>query len=114
MTPFYVIFCNVVGTSNMEDYQLLRDTTQGLQQFIDYNPAIARLYHLFTTFLNLCSPLVNPPVVQEDATTISSLEQPIAMDVRPEMGPWWNSADMWELFNTQPSLQWVDADNLIL
>ncbi|RAH62252.1 hypothetical protein BO85DRAFT_516783 [Aspergillus piperis CBS 112811] len=114
MTPFYIIFCNVVGTSNMEDYQLLRDTTQGLQQFIDYNPAIARLYHLFTTFLNLCSPLVNPPVVQEDAMMVSSLEQPISMDMRPEMGPWWNSEDMWELFNTQPLLQWVDADNLIL
>ncbi|GLB12258.1 hypothetical protein AtubIFM57258_009539 [Aspergillus tubingensis] len=57
-TPFYLLFCNVVGTSNTEDYQLMHETTRGLHRFIDTNPSISKLYHLFTTFLNLCSPLM--------------------------------------------------------
>ncbi|PYI36836.1 hypothetical protein BP00DRAFT_483160 [Aspergillus indologenus CBS 114.80] len=146
MTPFYVLFCNVVGTSNVEDFQLMRDTTKGLSRFIDFNPAIGRLYHLFTQFLVLCSPLVE----KEDSTSPCSVQQSMNLDpeepnvpldagipllstdnqlyngpahlggtegarsfdttTQPEMNSWWNNAQMWELFGTQPSLEWVNSE----
>ncbi|KAL4815769.1 hypothetical protein BDW67DRAFT_185489 [Aspergillus spinulosporus] len=132
MAPFYILFCNVVGTSNLEDYQLLRDITKGLYRFIDYNPASARLYHLFTTFLNLCNPLVvnqPSPLANQNGTNMTetptiaapgipsvdpnnhSYGESSATDIQPDMASWWNSIQMWELISTQPSLQWVDSEN---
>ncbi|GKZ78305.1 hypothetical protein AnigIFM56816_001863 [Aspergillus niger] len=78
-TPFYILFCNVVGTSNTEDYQLMQGTTQGLHRFVDTNPSFSKLYHLFTTFLNLCSPLmegvdsINTVVTPPDTTNMSTI-----------------------------------------
>ncbi|RAH41577.1 Zn(II)2Cys6 transcription factor [Aspergillus brunneoviolaceus CBS 621.78] len=146
MTPFYILFCNVVGTSKVEDFQLMRDTTKGLYRFIDLNPAIGRLYHLFTQFLVLCSPLVEreaestspcsvqqnmnldteePSVPVDAGTPILSTDNQLyngsaqegtggtrSLDttMRPEMDSWWHNAQMWELFGTQPSLEWVDSE----
>ncbi|PYH70218.1 Zn(II)2Cys6 transcription factor [Aspergillus vadensis CBS 113365] len=78
-TPFYLLFCNVVGTSNTEDYQLMHETTKGLHRFIDTNPSISKLNHFFTTFLNLCSPLmqgdgsVNTMAMPLDETNLSTM-----------------------------------------
>ncbi|OJK01394.1 hypothetical protein ASPACDRAFT_1854771 [Aspergillus aculeatus ATCC 16872] len=146
MTPFYILFCNVVGTSKVEDFRLMRDTTKGLYRFIDLNPAIGRLYHLFTQFLVLCSPLVEG---EAESTSPCSVQQNMNLDpeepsvpsdagipllntdhqryngsaqgetegarfldttTRPEMDSWWNNAPMWELFGTQPSLEWVNSE----
>ncbi|PYI07689.1 hypothetical protein BO78DRAFT_442994 [Aspergillus sclerotiicarbonarius CBS 121057] len=138
MTPFYLLFCNVVGTSSLEDFQLMRDTAKGLYQFIECNPAVAKLYHLFTTFLTLCSPLVqqeadsiSPLYMAPDLTTVSELQPNVALEGMPVDtnmydGPArlgvvgdrvidpmnsWNNAQMWELFGMQPSLEWVDSGN---
>ena len=139
MTPFYLLFCNVVGTSSLDDYQLMRDTTKGLYRFIDSNPAIAKLYHLFTTFLTLCSPLVqgeadniSPVYMPPDLTNASGFQpnvalaagmppvdtnmydDPARLDVVEDrvidpMISSWNNAQMWNLFDMQPSLEWVDS-----
>ncbi|KAL3441738.1 hypothetical protein BJX65DRAFT_299556 [Aspergillus insuetus] len=77
--------------SSLADFQLLCDITRGLAQFTSFNPAIANLYQLFTTFLNLCSPVAQIMYKDENST---------AMYIRPEMGSC-----------TQPSLQWVDSEN---
>ncbi|RAK85828.1 hypothetical protein BO79DRAFT_272109 [Aspergillus costaricaensis CBS 115574] len=79
MTPYYLLFCNVVGTSNTEDYQLMHETTRGLHRFINTNPSISKLYHLFTTFLNLCDPLMqgdgsaNTMTMPLDETNLSTM-----------------------------------------
>ncbi|PWY88539.1 hypothetical protein BO70DRAFT_385681 [Aspergillus heteromorphus CBS 117.55] len=103
MTPFYILFCNVVCTSNPHDFHLMSETTQGLYQFIESNPAIAKLHHLFTTFLTLCSPLV-----QSQSQNYSH-----EAEMSSETMSWWNSTQMWELFGTQPSFEWVDSDLLV-
>ncbi|RAH59525.1 hypothetical protein BO85DRAFT_510316 [Aspergillus piperis CBS 112811] len=98
MTPFYLLFCNVVGTSNTEDYQLMHETTRGLHRFIDTNPPISKLYHLFTTFLNLCSPLmqgdgsVNTMAMPLDETNLTTMPSSSGAEV---------------------SIPQVDADNYI-
>ncbi|PWY89625.1 hypothetical protein BO94DRAFT_565393 [Aspergillus sclerotioniger CBS 115572] len=140
MTPFYLLFCNVVGTSSLEDFQLMRDTTKGLYRFIDSNPAIAKLYHLFTTFLALCSPLVqgesdsiSPIYMPPDLTTVPEFQPNVALEtgippvdtsmfdssrldvvgdsVIDPMISAWNNAQMWDLYDIQPSLEWVDSGN---
>ncbi|PYH88053.1 hypothetical protein BO71DRAFT_489067 [Aspergillus ellipticus CBS 707.79] len=129
MTPFYILFCNVVGTSNPHDFQLMSDTTQGLHQFVPSNPAIAKLHHLFSTFLALCRPLVQG---KQNLLSLEalSMESQIVVPQQPQQPPppplmvqnapdgtmppeaasWWNNSQMWELFGTQPSFEWVDSD----
>ncbi|KAE8374343.1 hypothetical protein BDV26DRAFT_296048 [Aspergillus bertholletiae] len=86
MTPFYILFCNVVATSCLEDFHLMRDITKGLHLFVDHNPALARLYYLFTTFLTLCSPLLEGQVDDTDTLPVHS---PVAnaSEIRPTDKP---------------------------
>ncbi|GKZ24969.1 hypothetical protein AbraCBS73388_011992 [Aspergillus brasiliensis] len=140
LTPFYLLFCNAVGTSSLEDFQLMRGTTKGLYRFMDSNPAIAKLYHLLTTFITLCAPLVeeerdsiSPLYIPPDLTTVPELQSNIVLEagmpqvdtnmyndsarmgvvgdrVIDPMNSWTN-AQMWELLGMQPSFEWVDSGN---
>ncbi|KAJ5118632.1 uncharacterized protein N7443_007562 [Penicillium atrosanguineum] len=58
LTPFFVLFCNVVQTSDPDDYSLMSAITEALLCFVDTHPPTAKLYKLFSTFLHLCSPLI--------------------------------------------------------
>ncbi|KAJ5668036.1 uncharacterized protein N7477_006606, partial [Penicillium maclennaniae] len=58
LTPFFVLFCNVVQTSDPEDYSLMSANTEALLRFVDTHPPTAKLYKLFSTFLHLCSALI--------------------------------------------------------
>lgn len=57
LCPFFVIFCNVVYTSDVEDVSLMREVTQGLSPFLDRNIPVSKLHRLCTKFLTLCSPM---------------------------------------------------------
>ncbi|CAI7616543.1 unnamed protein product [Penicillium glandicola] len=72
LAPFFVLFCNVIATSNERDFNMIKTITDNLHQFAEANESIGKLYKLFSKFLDLCAPLVkgNPE--------FSRLEQPTA------------------------------------
>ncbi|KAJ6112054.1 hypothetical protein N7523_008115 [Penicillium sp. IBT 18751x] len=60
LSPFFVLFCNVVATSDQRDYEMIKNITDDLRQFIKANASIGKLYGLFSRFLGLCTPLIKP------------------------------------------------------
>ncbi|ETS87462.1 hypothetical protein PFICI_01290 [Pestalotiopsis fici W106-1] len=55
LTPFFIVFCNVVATSNQEDVALLRAVTD-VMGLINENCSTGRcLHNLFSQFVDLCS-----------------------------------------------------------
>jgi hypothetical protein len=58
LTPFFVMFCNIVATSDREDYQTLELVTSQLDGLVEFSPSISRLQALFQTFVGLCKGLV--------------------------------------------------------
>ncbi|KAE8391410.1 hypothetical protein BDV23DRAFT_171600 [Aspergillus alliaceus] len=99
LTPFFVLFCSVVGTSNPEDFTLISDVTQILSRFVENNRLIAKLHKLFVRFITLCSPLMALQAEQAQRS--------------PQSGLHTNEHDsVWELFYSQPSLQWVESENV--
>lgn len=58
LAPFFVLFCNVIATSNEEDFNMIKNITDELHQFAEANASIGRLCKLFSKFLDLCAPLV--------------------------------------------------------
>ena len=79
LAPFFVLFCNVIATSNERDFNMIKHITDDLHQFAEANASIGKLYKLFSKFLDLCTPLIkgNPGHSQP--------EQPIA--TLSEIGP---------------------------
>ncbi|KAF2029280.1 putative Zn(II)2Cys6 transcription factor-like protein [Setomelanomma holmii] len=132
LCPFFVVFCNVVGTSNARDFQLLQDVTDGISALVSDNKFVNRLHRLCEALLELCRPLIHREaasgqivtnasrneVVQGTAlpTTESSSEQlgaPIADgEVDNFLTSSWNDDMMWQLFQSQPSLDWFNAEIL--
>jgi hypothetical protein len=74
LCPFFVVFCNVVGTSDARDFQLLQDVTDGISTLVTENKYVHRLHRLCETLLGLCRPLV---------PTFSSNEQIQALSAEP-------------------------------
>ncbi|KAJ5922045.1 hypothetical protein N7516_009748 [Penicillium verrucosum] len=58
LAPFFVLFCNVIATSNERDFHMIKNITDDLRQFAEANASIGKLYKLFSKFLDLCAPLV--------------------------------------------------------
>ncbi|KAJ6032247.1 transcriptional regulator family: Fungal Specific TF [Penicillium herquei] len=58
LSPFFVLFCNVVATSDHRDFEMMKKITGDLRQFAKANASIGKLYGLFTKFLDLCAPLI--------------------------------------------------------
>lgn len=58
LSPFFVLFCNVVATSDHRDFEMIKEITGNLRQFAKANASIDKLYGLFTKFLDLCTPLI--------------------------------------------------------
>ncbi|KAB8256674.1 hypothetical protein BDV32DRAFT_141016 [Aspergillus pseudonomiae] len=54
--PFFVVFCNIIATSDETDYRLVQQIIKGLSQF-KATPYLARLLSLLTSLLRLCDPL---------------------------------------------------------
>ena len=136
LCPFFVVFCNVVGTSSVRDFQLLQAVTDGISTLITENKYVNRLHRLCATLLGLCKPLV--PAIGGDEhlqTPLAGLAVPLAtMPPTMTFGPAtpfgdfpdagvddnmaelipssWNDDMMWQLFQSQPSLDWFNADIL--
>lgn len=58
LCPFFVLFCNVVATSDQRDFELIKKITDNLSQFAKANASIGKVYGLFSKFLELCAPLI--------------------------------------------------------
>ncbi|KAJ5918386.1 transcriptional regulator family: Fungal Specific TF [Penicillium verhagenii] len=58
LSPFFVLFCNVVATSDHRDFEMIKEITGNLRQFAKANASIGKLYGLFSKFLDLCTPLI--------------------------------------------------------
>ncbi|KAF2628170.1 putative Zn(II)2Cys6 transcription factor-like protein [Macroventuria anomochaeta] len=139
LCPFFVVFCNVVGTSNERDFQLLQAVTDGISALVTENKYVNRLHRLCATLLSLCTPLVKTSGPQDrnniDAavqgfsaqtsahqSTLSSVRNtPDILNIAPNAGAsnpdgflpsTWNDDMMWQLFQSQPSLDWFNADIL--
>lgn len=133
LCPFFVVFCNVVGTSSARDFQLLQDVTDGLSGLVTENKYVHRLHRLCATLLGLCKPLVRTSDLHEQvpqpnggsAAPLGTYPLPAGFgndpdilnnggsDVTPSMMPSsWNDDMMWQLFQSQPSLDWFNADIL--
>jgi hypothetical protein len=128
LCPFFVVFCNVVGTSDVKDFQLLQDVTDSISELVTENKFVNRLHRLCTTLLGLCKPLVHtsepinttsPMAVPNRAvlpTHFNSEQQLDFMNTNNEFGGFptssWNDQMMTDLFNAQPSLDWFNANVL--
>ncbi|KAJ5111010.1 transcriptional regulator family: Fungal Specific TF [Penicillium argentinense] len=58
LSPFFILFCNVVATSDQRDFEMIKKITDDLRQFAKANASIGKLYGLFSKFLDLCAPLI--------------------------------------------------------
>lgn len=139
LCPFFVVFCNVVGTSNERDFQLLQAVTDGISALVTENKYVNRLHRLCATLLSLCTALVKNPGPQERSnmnaavpgfSTQASAGPSLLLNVGNSsetlsMAPGagisntdglvpstWNDDMMWQLFQSQPSLDWFNADIL--
>ena len=139
LCPFFVVFCNVVGTSNERDFQLLQAVTDGISALVTENKYVNRLHRLCATLLSLCTPLVKTPGPQDlsstsaavpgfsaqastQPSTFSSVRNtPDLLNIESSVSTGgsdgflpstWNDDMMWQLFQSQPSLDWFNADIL--
>jgi len=133
LCPFFVVFCNVVGTSSAQDFQLLQDVTDGLSALVTENKYVHRLHRLCATLLGLCRPLVQgsgthgqTPHPSGDSTgPLATYPMSAAFgngsgilnnsgsdNTAGIMPSSWNDDMMWQLFQSQPSLDWFNADIL--
>jgi hypothetical protein len=125
LCPFFVVFCNVVGTSNAQDFQLLQDVTDGISELVAENKFVNRLHRLCTTLIGLCKPLIQSPL--PTAMTVDlQMPEPGILPIDTNVGQLnftetnnnvdeflassWNDDRMWQLFQSQPSLDWFNAD----
>ncbi|KAI2910086.1 hypothetical protein CBS63078_4218 [Aspergillus niger] len=80
LSPFFVLFCNVVRTTDSGDYLLLQEVTQGLSQFTG-NTHVMNMLDLLMALQKLCEPLFQialsqneqPPPVSATHPTMDSL-----------------------------------------
>ena len=54
LTPLFVLFCNVVATSDPNDFDTLERVTGELEGLVEPSTSIARLQTLFKSFIELC------------------------------------------------------------
>lgn len=152
LTPFFVLFCNVVATAIEQDFELLKTVTSQLDGLSVLSPSIAKLQTLFKSFIDLCEGLIleakkKPSPLSKNAAINNSgtqqvvvaprssvhtmeeyseyscvnedfvneqfsLEQPApvgALGFSQEGTPGLTDPG-WGLFDTQPTLDWLDAD----
>ena len=143
LSPFFVLFCNIIGEIDIDDYHLIQDITKNLSQF-SASPYITKLLRLLGTLQNLCEPLIHTkqnlgakakvaswyPVTSDEPQEFGAVSdgslaleapypnttQPYSQFEQPGVSSVPPMADemMWHLFNSQPSLQWFESDIISL
>jgi hypothetical protein len=58
LNAFFVLFCNVVYSANLDDYALMAAVTKEMR-FAKIYPAIAEIHKLFSAFLGMVGPLIH-------------------------------------------------------
>nr|XP_001395405.2 hypothetical protein ANI_1_1662104 [Aspergillus niger CBS 513.88] len=72
LSPFFVLFCNVVRTTDSGDYLLLQEVTQGLSQYTG-NTHVMNMLDLLMALQKLCEPLFQTALSQnEQAPPVSA------------------------------------------
>ena len=130
LSPFFVLFCNVVGTSDAHDFQLLTHVVDSVSSLAIENKQVERLRRLCNALLALCRPLVQNtfyPAVAPEQQPITLEEQhpdavsnPIVVDDNNAVGEGgasvgdqaWGDGMMWQLFQAQPTLEWFNSEIL--
>lgn len=162
LSPFFIVFCNVVATSNIEDFQLMKAISNSLSTFTKTYPALEKLTLLLRSFIDVCQPLIdeaeknvqdwlssNKPSGKNNKTMTNTSTSRLAQrkNTRPPSIPssldpetqqallqapvdfhgtgegsnmdiessetdqsMWNDRLMWELFDNQPSMTWLEND----
>ncbi|KAJ6157418.1 hypothetical protein N7470_005010 [Penicillium chermesinum] len=135
LTPFFVLFCNVVATSDHKDFEMMRNTTNDLRQFAEIHPPFRKLYGLFSKFMDLCAPLMEntqrppsasllpaqngpnnahlappyPDIYDRSVHQPNLLPSPIASKADSGAVEGWDDSLMWELFDNQPTIGWAES-----
>lgn len=65
LSPFFILFCNVINCSERSDFELLSQVTNKLNEFEKTDKAVAGLCRLFEKFLLLCRPLIDKQLKME-------------------------------------------------
>jgi hypothetical protein len=137
LTPFFVLFCNVVGTSNVDDYKLLQAVTESISSLVMEYTYVEKIHMLCDTLLTVCKPMVQqhpsfqpaPLTIMPHENTTShrqsagiQLEQTerqdydavtdTSMQVAANVTLSWDDEMMSQLFHCQPSLDWFDSEIL--
>ena len=60
LTPFFVTFCNIVATSNLDDLQLLKEATSTVASIGEQFMFSMNLHKLLSQLIGLCSQLEVP------------------------------------------------------
>ncbi|KAJ5599833.1 hypothetical protein N7450_000900 [Penicillium hetheringtonii] len=158
LTPFFVIFCNVVATSNLHDLKLLEEVTVTISRLKEQCTIGKNLHKLLSELIGLCAELhemppdryprliCNPDGNQAQVHTVpgrdplgantdisgqTALPTPGQDDMVPAgvstFAPGgsnyqeneesarkrvsiWDDGLMTELFNVQPSVEWLDIE----
>lgn len=156
LTPFFVIFCNVVATSNLDDLRLLEEVTVTISRLKEQCTIGMNLHKLLSELIGLCAELHDMPPdgntrvvcrsdgnqaqvqavpghdpldTNADISGQTALPTPGQDDMIPAgvstftpRGPSyqeieestrkqtsiWDDGLMSELFNVQPSVEWLD------
>ncbi|XHF98583.1 hypothetical protein AWENTII_002131 [Aspergillus wentii] len=135
LSAFFVIFCNIIGTVDHEDYELMRQITQRLTPFKE-DPHLGKLLNLLQSLERLCEPLFQEPSGPSefastqreapgafvpmsdhsaDPVTIGAFPPGLSFSDNLELMPNTEtdlSADllMWQLFNSQVPAGWLNKD----
>lgn len=106
----------------------MQDVTDGISELVSENKFVNRLHRLCSTLIELCKPLINAtaPAGRTTGTATPAERTTVPMEdgttnmVIPEAGVHvddfltssWQDDRMWQLFQSQPSLDWFNADIL--
>ncbi|KAI3021623.1 transcriptional regulator family: Fungal Specific TF [Aspergillus niger] len=125
LSAFFVVICNIIGTLDHSDFELLQQITQSLSQF-KQDPHLGKLLNLLQSLEDLCEPLFQvgnsgpenmssnlgtsgpnqliEPVTMDGILPSASFNNNFGLNDEPIPNPDLNaSADwlMWQLFNSQ-------------
>ena len=131
LSAFFVIFCNIVDTSNRADYELMSQITSRLSHF-KRDPHLCKLVHLLQSLVHLCHPIFQEQVpVAPDATALvtsgsethiggisTSFNSAESIPFQNTSGSgslysemMYGTGPMWEVFNSQVPGDWLDFGN---
>lgn len=136
LSAFFVVFCNIIGTKDHDDYELMGQITHRLSPY-KQDSHLGKLLNLLQSLEQLCEPLFQEPsaasevnsssqrgvpaefVTMSDNPTDSSTTgtfdpmMPFGHAMEPIIDTGYDlSADwlMWQLFNSQVPAGWLNQD----